>query len=97
MNLTTTFNAKNDVSKKYLEEETITPGTYSFNVYYLSTAGESGSSTVELNVLEPINTTTVDKDKTINWKDIVVPILVIGSIVLVLVLIFGRRRKRYRR
>ena len=93
VNLTTTFHAQNDISTTYFEEPNY--GTYQFNVEYMATSGESGNANIELEYNKPIEKTTEDEELITNWKDFVIPIIVI-LIIVVLCLIFGRRRYRRR-
>lgn len=92
VNVTTTFSAQNDTSKTYFEE-TATPGTYSYQVSYLATSGESGTSNINLEYLTPIEKTTEDEEKT-NWKEYILPIVVVVTIIFVLYLIFGKKKRR---
>lgn len=92
VNVTTTFSAQNDTSKTYFEE-TATPGTYSYQVSYLATSGESGTSNINLEYLKPIEKTTEDEEKT-NWKEYILPIVVVVAIIFVLYLIFGKKKRR---
>ncbi len=95
INLTTSFNSLNDLSNTYFTDE-VNPGIYSFDVIYNATSGESGTATINLQVLESPKITTEDK-KEDKLSEILAILIIVIIIIIVIYLIFGKKRRYKRR
>lgn len=95
VNLATEFRLKNDTKVSWSDVSKI--GTYTYDISYIASSGESGTIGVNLNFLAPLVTTTNDNTSNSNFKKIITFIILILIIVMIIYLIYILifKKKRY--